>query len=301
MTSYPHVMARLLDTPLMIEPSKAEAIASVLLGRQGVEINVAADVHYAPAAGPLQERRMVQWEGGSVPLMFDAESGIAVIEVMGSLAHRQGYIGASSGVMGYDGIGAQLGEAMRRPDVRAIILDIDSPGGEVSGAFQLADRIHAAARVKPIVAIADELAASAAYLLASACTSVVLASNVSIVGSVGVITMHVSYEAMLSDAGVKPTLIFSGARKADGNPYQDLPEDVRDRIQASVDNVAAQFVSRVAAWRGMSEAAVRGTEAGIFMGADAVKIGFADEVGDPVEAFQAVGDEIRNRPALRAV
>ena len=232
-----------------------------------------------------------------LPFLLDPESGIAVIEVAGSLAHRQGYIGAASGVMGYDGIAAAFEAAVAQPEVRAILLDLHSPGGEVAGAFQLADRIAAARGSKPLIALADELAASAAYLIAAACDEIALASEVAQVGSVGVVTVHVSYEEMLRNEGIRPTVITAGARKADGNPYQDLPEDVRDRIQAGVDGVMDQFVGRIATWRGLSGRAVRDTQAAMFMGRAAVEAGLADGIADPLTLFDALAAEIR--PALR--
>ena len=297
MREYLHVADRIIGTPLMLMPSKAQTIASVVLARQGREMIVepSADLAPSPRSGPLQEQRMVA--NDRLPFLLDPESGIAVIEVAGSLAHRQGHIGAASGVMGYDGIAAAFEAAVAQREVRAILLDLHSPGGEVAGAFQLADRIAASRGTKPLIALADELAASAAYLIAAACDEIALASEVAQVGSVGVVTVHVSYEEMLRNEGIRPTVITAGARKADGNPYQDLPEDVRDRIQAGVDGVLDQFVSRVATWRGLSERAVRDTEAGLFMGRVAVDAGLADGIADPLTLFDALAAEIR--PALR--
>jgi len=299
---------RVLNAPLLAHPGKAEVVAAVLLGRHGVEVNVAASADprfrgEAPAMGPLQERRLVGYfeREGCLPFLFDEATGIAVIEVIGSLAHRQASIGAYSGVMGYDWIGAQLDAALGEAKVKAVILDIHSAGGEVHGAFQLADRVADPGRGKPVVAIADEMAFSAAYLLAAAADEMWLASDVAQVGSVGVVWVHFSFETWLEREGVKPTIVQAGARKADGNPYQDLPDEVRGLVQASVDAVHDQFVTRVAAWRGMDEAAVRATEAGIYMGREALTVGFADGIADPADVFAALAAEVNPAPALRAV
>lgn len=297
MREYIHVADRVIGTPLMLLPSKAETIASVVLARQGREVIVEPVDDPTHRVGPLQEQRMLPRD--HLPFLFDPESGIAIVEVAGSLAHRQGYVGAASGVMGYDGIAAAFEAAVAHPEVRAILLDIHSPGGEVAGAFQLADRVAAVRGAKPLIALADELAASAAYLIAAACDEIALASEVAQVGSVGVVTVHVSFEEMLRNEGIRPTVITAGTHKADGNPYQDLSEDVRGRIQASVDGVMGEFVSRIAIWRGLSERTVRDTEAGVFMGRAAVDAGFADGIADPVTLFDALAAEIHARPTLR--
>lgn len=305
MPEFAHLADRIINTPLLAHPAKAEVVAGVVMARRGVSVNVSASAEFnqAPKAGPLQDRMVRRYEEGYLEpaLLVDAETGVAVIEVLGSLAHRQGYIGASSGVMGYDGIGAQLELAQARGDVRAILFDIHSAGGEVSGAFQLADRIASFRGGKPMVALADEMAFSAAYLLAAACDAVALASDVAQVGSVGVIRLHFSFQEMLKADGIEPTIIQAGAYKADGNPYQNLPEETRTRMLTEVEEVYAVFVQRVAAWRGISEAAVRATEAGVFMGQGAIDAGLADEITDPITTLTMLADLAGSRPALRAV
>jgi len=298
MPDYPHLIDRVINTPLLAHPAKAETVAAVLLRRAGVNVRVNTVQTNALEMGPLQQRRLV--EGAGRPFLFDPNTGLAVVEVLGSLAHRQGYIGASSGVMGYDGIQAQYEAALASPEVRGILLDIHSPGGEVAGAFTLADRIAATRGLKPVIAIADDYAFSAAYLLAAAADQVWLAGATSQVGSVGVVMVHFSFEEMIEAEGVKVTIIQAGARKTDGNPYQDLPDAVRERFQGAIDRIYGEFVARVAAWRGMSEAAVRGTEADIFMGRDAIKVGLATGMADPVELLAALEEEV-SAPRLRAV
>lgn len=300
MPDFQLLLDRLVNVPLLAHPEKAQVVASVVLRRAGVDISVNARAEFvaAPAAGPLQERRMVQ-RYAEEPYLVDRETGIAVIQITGSLAHRQGYIGQSSGVMGYDGLGAQFQAAIENPSIKGIILDIHSAGGEVSGAFQLADRIAAGRGRKPIVAISDEMAYSAAYLLCAAADEVWLASNTAAVGSIGVVVVHLSFEKMLAMDGVKPTIIHAGARKADGNLYEDMSDEVRGRIQEKVDFVYAEFVSRIAAWRKIDETRVRATEAETFMGPDAIAAGLADGIADPVEVFQALAQQVASPTGWR--
>lgn len=301
MREYPLVLERLLDTPLLAHPEKARVVAGVVLARQGVEVNVAASARFTAAkAGPLQERRMTEGRERE-PYMFDPGSGIAVIPVSGSLAHRVGYIGKSSGVMGYDGIAAAFGHAMDNPSVRGVMLDIHSPGGEVHGAFQLADRIAAARGAKPVIAMVDEMAYSAGYMLAAACEEVWLAADTAGVGSIGAVVVHASYQQMLESEGIKVTIIKFGARKADGNPFEDLPAEARDAAQARIDTIGKAFVARVAAWRGVGAGKVRATEAGIFLGAEGVKAGLADGIAPPADVFDALAAKVNPGRMVRLV
>ena len=293
MPDYPLVLERLLNTPLLAHPEKAEIVAAVVLRRQGVSVTVAAHAEFveAPKAGPLQERRLLE-RAGDTPYLFDPSTGIAVIGIQGSLAHRQGYIGRSSGVMGYDGISAQFDAAVASTAVRAVILDFHTAGGEVHGAFQLADRIAAARGKKRLVAMVDEMAYSAGYLLAAACDEIWLASDTAGVGSIGVVVVHLSFEKMLAAEGVKPTIIVDGDYKADGNPYEDLPADARARIQAKVDFVGAEFRTRVAAWRRLKPEAVAAMKASTFLGPAALAARLADGIADPMDVFDALAAEL---------
>lgn len=304
MHNYPLILERLLNTPLLAHPGKAEIVAGVVLRRAGIDVTVETADPAPMRAGPLQEKRMRgRYEQyGAKPFLFDPSTGIAGIEVTGSLAHRQWHIGESSGVTGYDGIGAALDAALDDREVKGIVFDIHSAGGEVHGAFQLGDRIFAARQVKPVVAISDEMAYSAGYIIASACEQVWLASETAGVGSVGVVMVHFSFEDMLAMQGIKPTIIQAGARKVDGNPFQDLPKDVAERFRAEIGAVYDIFTGRVSRWRGMSQAAVRATEADIFMGEEAVDVGFADGILSPDDVIDELAAVTRaSLPAMRAI
>ncbi len=153
-----------------------------------------------------------------------------------------------------------------------------------------------------MVAIADEMAFSAGYIIAAAAEEVWLASETAQVGSVGVVCIHFSFEGMLEQEGIVPTIIHAGAHKADGNPYEDLPPEVRERFQEKIDAVHGIFVGRVARWRRMSPEAVAATEADIFMGDEAVAVGFADGVLSPADVFENLVAETRTTmPAMRVI
>ena len=123
-----------------------------------------------------------------LPYQRTAE-GIAVITVTGTLINRGAWVGASSGETSYEGIKYQVAAATADPRARAIIIDIESPGGEAVGAFEAADVIRQAAKVKPVVAVVNGMMASAAYALGSAATKIVTTPT-GLSGSIGVVMLH---------------------------------------------------------------------------------------------------------------
>lgn len=293
MTDLAHIAARAFNTPLLIEPGKAEIIADVLLARMGDDVNTLA----LPAPEAAARR-------AAAPNRFDAEprdryrfaGGVALIPVFGTLINRGAWIGSYSGLSSYEGLGASLAAAVEDADVETIVLDLDSGGGEAAGAFEASDKVRAAAAVKPVVAFVNSMAASAAYAIASAATKIVVTPS-AVVGSIGVVLLHLDRSGQMAKAGVKPTLIFAGASKVDGNPFSPLPEGVRDRFQAEVDGLYGMFVEAVGNGRkGLSAEAIRGTEARMFMGQTAVDMGLADSVGsldDALSEFSPRGGSSR--------
>jgi signal peptide peptidase SppA len=287
------IAARAFNTPLLVEPTKAMAFLSGLgpriLGRQ-VELSDGYAAHDSTAATParasilagnLTERLQ---QHGNAP--YPVVDGIAVIEIAGVLIHRGGWIGPSSGQTSYEGIAAQIEAAKRDPSVRAVALEIDSFGGEVAGVFDLADQIRALRRNKPVWAFVAEHAFSAGYALASQADRILLPRTGS-VGSIGVVVMHADLSGQLDQDGVRVTLIHSGQHKVDGNPYEPLPENVRDDIQREIDVLRFLFAETVAAGRAgrLSQEAALATEAATFRGTDAVAAGLADEVIDLTRGF----------------
>ncbi|WP_342108439.1 S49 family peptidase [Methylobacterium sp. SI9] len=271
-----HIASLVLNRPLMLLPSKLETIAAVLGGRIGIDAS-----GLAPAASRLVGSRVDQdptGGRGTLPYRRTAE-GTAIIPVIGSTVNRGAWIGASSGLVSYEGLKFQLATAAEDPRTRAVLLDMECPGGEAIGCFETAAIVQQVAARKPVVAVVNGMAASAAYAIASAATRIVTTPT-GISGSIGVVMLHADYSGALAKAGVKPTFIFAGAHKVDGNPYQALPEAVRDRLHAEIEAFYGAFVEAVAAGRkNLSAAAIRATEASTYMGAAAVAAGLADEVG----------------------
>ncbi|WP_210880155.1 S49 family peptidase [Roseovarius autotrophicus] len=291
------IAQRAFNTPLMVDPAKALAFLSGLGPRitgqeitfQGLEVEAADQAAAAlPARASLFGNDLAQRHQRNGTQPFAMIDGIAVIEIAGTLVHRGAWIGQSSGLTSYEGIAAQIDAALADPGVRGIALDIDSFGGEVAGAFDLADRIRAARAQKPVHAFVAEHALSAGYVLASQADRIIL-PRTGAVGSIGVVALHTDMSGALDQKGIAITLIHAGAHKTDGNPYQPLPQAVHDQMQRELEVVRFLFAETVAAGRGdrLTHAAALATEAAVFRGADAIAVGLADDLADPVAAFRA--------------
>tara|TARA_R110002096_G_scaffold430156_2_gene643680 strand:- start:1305 stop:2645 length:1341 start_codon:yes stop_codon:yes gene_type:complete len=291
------IAQRAFNTPLMLDPAKALAFLSGLGPRitgqeitfQGLDVKAADKAAAAlPARTSLfgTDIELRHQRDGTQP--FAVIDGIAVIEIAGTLVHRGAWIGQSSGLTSYEGIAAQLNAALADPGVRGIALDIDSFGGEVAGAFDLADRIRAARAQKPVHAFVAEHALSAGYVLASQADRITL-PRTGAVGSIGVVALHTDMSGALDQKGIAVTLIHAGAHKVDANPYQPLPEAVHDQMQRELEVVRFLFAETVAAGRGdrLTQAAALATEATVLRGADAITAGLADDLADPATALRA--------------
>lgn len=214
---------------------------------------------------------------------YVVKGGILMIPVKGVLLFGVGYA-IGSYATGYVYITKALERGLADPNVKGIAFIIDSPGGHVAGNFDLADKIFAARGQKPIHAFAAEDAYSAAYSIASACKTVTVARTGG-VGSIGVVTVHVDMSAAIGDAGLKITFIHYGKHKVDGNAYEALPADVKERIQARIDGLGELFVSTVARNRGMDAQAVRDTEALTYSADESISLGLADKMGSLDDAL----------------
>jgi capsid assembly protease len=220
--------------------------------------------------------------------------GIAVIPIIGTTISRYDWLSALCGFCSYDTIKLTFEAAIADPSVKAILFDIDSPGGEAAGMLDCADLIRAGAAVKPTWASANSLAASAGFGLAAAASRLTL-PRLGTVGSVGVVGIHVDQSGYDKDMGLKYTPIYSGAQKIDGWSHAALDKDALARIQARFDASRQLFAQSVAQFRGMSIDDVLETEAGVFDDAAAVDIGFADAVMSFEETLGELTDQIKPR------
>lgn len=228
-------------------------------------------------------------------------SGVAVIPVYGVLSQRMNMMADISGGTSYQLLSRQLNEAMSRDDVSHVILDIDSPGGSVSGCQELVSEIMALrGGDKKIVAQVNSLAASAAYWIAAACDEIVVTPS-GRAGSIGVYTVHEDVSEMLAKDGVKLTYISAGKYKVEGNSTEALSEEAQKHIQSGVNQSYASFVGGVAAGRGVSEAHVeKNYGQGRVYGAKELKSnGMVDEIATLTETLRRYGAETQPESTRR--
>ena len=290
---------RVLNRPLLLEPAKADIILGVLEGRilpgfGGVEGATAVEHENAPPS-PEASRFYGNNSRMNRPGSFVRASGsTAIITIDGSLVNRGAWIGASSGLTSYEGIGAQLDDVANDPEISALVIDMNSPGGEATGMFAVAAKVREVAKKKRVIAVVNDMAASAGYGIISGATEIVV-SPTSVVGSIGVVMMHIDRSGEMQMKGLRPTFIHAGANKVDGHSFGPLSDDVRNRLQADVNTFYDQFLATVEAGRGksrLSAAKARATEAKTYIGQAAIDAGLADRIG----TFESVLAEL-NRPA----
>lgn len=260
---HPHSAARLYDTPLLIHRAKLDVILSVLHQQRD-------------ARGPKAEKFLSQ-RLSSVIRPVSSETGIAVIPVHGTLVKRTLGLEAASGLTSYADISAQLDAAVRDPHVAGILLDVDSPGGETGGLFELSEAVRAATKVKPVWAVANDSAYSAAYAIACSASRVIV-TRTGGVGSIGVIALHLDQSVADAQDGLRYTAITAGARKNDYSPHEPLSTEAQTRLQTEVNRLYVLFVAHVAAMRSITEDAVRATHAGLHFGPEGVAAGLADAI-----------------------
>lgn len=263
MTSLVHLASRLYGTPLLIARAKLDTILAVLGPRIGLAPTELALPVVVPTAAEAEP-------GPTAP-------GIAVIPIHGTLVRRAIGLEAASGLTSYTRIAADLDAALAAPEVAGLLLDIDSPGGEAGGVFELAARIREATARKPVWAHAGDSAFSAGYALACAAQRVTL-STTGGVGSIGVIALHIDQSVRNAQNGLSVTALYAGAHKNDATPHAPLTPQATDALQTEIDRLYALFVAHVAAMRGLDANAVRATEAALFFGEDALAAGLADGV-----------------------
>ncbi|WP_130842938.1 S49 family peptidase [Escherichia coli] len=289
-----HIIAAAFNEPLLLEPAYARVFFCALGREMGAaSLSVPQQQVQLDAPGMLAETDEYMAGGKRPARVYRVVNGIAVLPVTGTLVHRLGGMRPFSGMTGYDGIVACLQQAMADSQVRGILLDIDSPGGQAAGAFDCADMIYRLRQQKPVWALCNDTACSAAMLLASACSRR-LVTQTSRIGSIGVMMSHVSYAGHLAQAGVDITLIYAGAHKVDGNQFEALPAEVRQDMQQRIDAARRMFAEKVAMYTGLSVDAVTGTEAAVFEGQSGIEAGLADELINASDAISVMATALNS-------
>ncbi len=267
MSKYPHIARAVAEIPWAIRPSVLAVIIEIVQRRaDGVR---------------LSEEEIAERIGAGPRPKPGARAGdVAVIPIYGVLAPRaQMFAQTSSAGTGVDELRAMFRTAMADPEVGSILFDVDSPGGQVDGIPEMAGEIRAARGQKPMLALANSDAASAAYWLATSADELWVTPSGQ-VGSVGVFSAHEDLSAQAEMEGVKTTLVSAGKYKVEGNPFEPLGEEARTELQSKVDEYYGMFVSDLARNRGTDMATVRKDygEGRMLTAKRAVSAGMADRV-----------------------
>lgn len=242
----------------------------------------------------------MEMEAASGKRKAAAPGSVALIPVRGVISHRMNLMGDISGPGGtsIEKLTADFRQAVGDGNCKAIVLDVDSPGGSVEGVMELAAEIFDARKEKPITAVCNAMACSAAYWLAAAAGDVVCIPSGQC-GSIGVYMMHQDESKALEQDGIKITIIKAGKYKAEGNPSEPLSPEAYEAFLGKVNDYYGMFVKAVAQYRGASQAAVRDGfgQGRSLLATDAVKQNLADRVATLDDVLSKYGVKNGSQPS----
>lgn len=215
---------------------------------------------------------------------YKCSEGVAIINISGLLTGSAEWWDETE----YGEIQNEVAQALNDPAVQGILLRVNSFGGYTDGAFECAAFLAEAGRKKKMWAVADSVAYSAAYLLASQAERLYIPPVTGGVGSIGVYMAHVEYSKALADDGIGVTLISAGEGKTDGNPFEPLSAEAKERFTAEVDRLYGEFVAAVSRGRGIGPDEVRKAGALTYSSGAAISAKLADAYGSMAEAWAAL-------------
>ena len=274
---YTHILHALYEEPWLISPEMhcqlCDIVKSHISGLAHTHQGRADD--YAEKSGKAPDIKVV--------------AGIAVVSLVGVIGKRVGMMERSSGVMDVDDFTDALQMALDRDDVKGILIDVNSPGGTITGVPEAADMVVEASAIKPIVAFTDSLMASAAYWIGVGSEAIVATQSAS-VGSIGVFSAILDNSKAFELAGLKQELFKEGNLKAMGMQGISLTDEQREHIQSRVTAIYEWFTSAVIDSRvKVGEGSMQGQT---FRGQEALQMNLIDQVGDKDDAFDLLFDLI---------
>lgn len=268
---FDHLRAWILSQPWAIDQAKASEILAYLeLREQSTDEEIEAQRMH-----PSRERAV-----------RDKDGSVAVVTLHGIMAQRRLPGASTGGGASTEAVGKRIDELAVDSAVKAIILDIDSPGGSVHGTRELGAKVKAAGEVKPVIAQVDSLAASAAYWVASQATEIVSTPGGQ-AGSIGIVMVHEDLSDALAAEGVKVTMLSAGRFKTEGHPYGPLDDEARAHYQEQIDANYSDFVGDVAAGRAVSRETVEKTygQGRVLFAKQALAAGMVDRIATFDETF----------------
>jgi signal peptide peptidase SppA len=273
---YPHVVRLVSETPWALLPSTLASVLEMVSLRAAGHEFTEEEIQARIGAGPSRKGATM---AGTV----------AVLPLYGVITPRADLMTDMSGGTSVQRFSDVFAAAVADQSVSAIVLDVDSPGGSTDMIAELAAEVRAARGSKPIVAVANTLAASAAYWIAAQADEIVVTPSGK-VGSIGVLAAHDDISGLQAQAGVKTTLVTAGKFKAEGNPFEPLSEEALASIQGRVDEMYSMFVADVAKGRGVPRDTVRESygQGRVLLAKPAFEAGMVDRI----DTLQATVDRV---------
>ncbi len=280
--NYSHIAQMAFNVPLLATAQLAETVTSFLQNKiAGSSVDQVSNSQHL-AAGNASSIALGNPENGE---------SLTIIPVHGILVPRRFAIEACDEMMSYELLRTQLTQALNDDGVTEIVLDVNSGGGNAQGAFEIAEFIYQSRDIKPIRCVVNFNAFSGAYLIAAACSEIIV-SDTSGVGSIGVYTKRLDLTQYYQDQGVKIHSFYRGARKIDFHPDSELSEEERDHIESNTESTYQKFINAVAKYRGMTAESVIATEADCFEGQQGIELGLADRMASPQDAINQITQNI---------
>lgn len=291
--NYPHLASKVFNAPLYCTEALYNSVAQVLLPRV-MGINTTQNAININAQSDESDE-----EDGELEPLYLIENGVTMIKVHGVLLDRGGGIDAQCNeIVSYESLWNKI-NILLAEGAEHIVLDVNSTGGVVLGCVELADKIYELRQQGVyFTAIVNYITASAAYFIASACNEIIVSKS-SKTGSIGVVLAHTDMSKRLEDEGLNITLLYRGHRKVDANQTQALSTEAETQLNESLDEAYDVFTYSVAKYRNMKQSTVIATQAKVYNGEAAVKVGLADKLMHPQDVINQIYQNAQ-RKALKS-
>jgi signal peptide peptidase SppA len=280
--NYSHIAQMAFNVPLLATAQLADTVTSFLQNKIAGSVIDHIESGQQMSAGVATSIEL----GGP-----ENSASLMIIPVHGILVPRRFAIEACEEVMSYELLRTQISKGLNDDSVSEIVLDLNSGGGNAQGAFEVAEFIYQSRSIKPIRCVVNFNAFSGAYLIAAACSEIIV-SDTSGVGSIGVYSKRLDLTKFYEDQGVKIHTFYRGDRKIDFHPDTELSEEERENIDKKMESTYQKFVNAVAKYRDMTVEAVIATQADCFEGQQGIELGLADRMASPQDAINQISQNI---------
>jgi capsid assembly protease len=279
----------ILQGPWAIEPSYLEMMNGIFLDRQSGKLS-AEELHDIELAiGKKLDNASSR--------SYEVQNGVAVVPMIGPMVKRGDFFSNVSGMTSYQKLQADLQQARTDPEVRAIMLDGDTPGGSASGCATTADLIRQIRTEKPMAAWTDGQMTSAGQWIGSATGNVLIANDTTQLGSIGVIRLHQDVSKAEEMRGMKTTVLTAGKYKGVGHPYAPLSVEHQGMINGGLDYMYTAFVNAISEFTGktVDDVLANMAEGRIFVGKQAVDVGLANKVMSRDDCMAMLCDQVKSK------